>query len=123
MRLRNIDKNNDWRFGQGLSNYIKDGYAVGVDIKLRIQEWMNDCFFNLPSGIAWDTRLSQMNQKQLLDDDIYRIASSVEGVLNIYNFDSILDGRRYKCSFEVYQIYSTDTIPVKFDSEELWQTN
>lgn len=123
MRIRNIDKNNDWRFGKGFSDYTKDGYAVCLDIKLQIQEWYQDCFFNLVKGIAWDVRLGEKNQKELLDEDIYRIASNVDGVLNIENFDSILDGRRYRCSFEVYQMYSTDSIPIKFDSEGIWQTN
>ena len=123
MRIRNIDKHNDWQFGKGNANYVKDGYAVGIDIKLKLQEWYNDCFFALPNGIAWDVRLGEKNQKDLLDADIYQIASSVEGVLSIYDFNSTLDGRRYTCSFMVYQAYSTESIPVKFDSEGIWQTN
>ena len=122
MRIRNIDNNNDWRFGKGLSDYVRDAYAVGLDIKLRIQEWYNDCFFDLQKGIDWETRLGYKNQKDLLDTDIYTIASNVEGVLSIYDFNSMLDGRRYKCSFMVYQQYSTESIPVRFDSEEIWQT-
>ena len=122
MRIRNIDNNNDWRFGKGLSDYVRDGYAVGLDIKLRIQEWYNDCFFDLQKGIDWETRLGYKNQKDLLDADIYTIASNVEGVLSIYDFNSMLDGRHYKCSFMVYQQYSTDSIPVRFDSEGIWQT-
>lgn len=122
MRIRNIDNNNDWRFGKGLSDYVRDAYAVGLDIKLRIQEWYNDCFFDLQKGIDWETRLGYKNQKDLLDADIYTIASNVEGVLSIYDFNSMLDGRRYKCSFMVYQQYSTESIPVRFDSEEIWQT-
>lgn len=121
MRIRNIDNNNDFRYGKGLSDYVRDGYAVGLDIKLRIQEWYNDCFFNLQKGIDWETRLGYKNQKDLLDADIYNIASSVEGVLSIYDFNSILDGRRYSCSFMVYQQYSTDSIPIRFDSEGIWQ--
>lgn len=123
MRIRNIDKQNDWLFGKGNANYVKDGYAVGLDIKLRLQEWYNDCFFNLQKGIAWNIRLGEKNQKILLDEDIYRIAYGTEGVLSIYNFDSSLDGRRYRCSFMVYQAYSTESIPVNFDSEGIWQTN
>lgn len=123
MRIRNIDKNNDWRFGKGLSDYVRDAYAVGLDIKLCIQEWYNDCFFNLQKGIDWETRLGYKNQKDLLDEDIYNIASNVEGVLSIYDFNSVLDGRRYTCSFMVYQQYSTESIPIRFDSEGVWQTN
>jgi hypothetical protein len=123
MLIRNIDGNNDWKFGKGKTDYVKDAYAVGLDIKLRLQEWYQDCFFNLQNGIPWTIRLGEKNQKELLDNDIYEIATSTEGVLSIYNFVSQLDGRRYTCSFEVYQVYSTESLPIKFDSEELWQTN
>lgn len=122
MRIRNIDKTNDWRFGKGQSDYVRDAYAVGLDIKLKLQEWYQDCFFALQNGIEWNIRLGSHNQKDLLDADIYRIASSVEGVLSIYNFNSSVDGRRYRCSFMVYQSYSTESIPIDFDSEGIWQT-
>lgn len=121
MRIRNIDKNNDWRFGKGQSDYVRDAYAVGLDVKLKLQEWYQDCFFALTNGIEWATRLGSHNQKELLDSDIYRIAQSVEGVLSIYDFNSSVDDRRYRCSFMVYQAYSTESIPIDFDSEGIWQ--
>lgn len=122
MRIRNIDKNNDWRFGKGQSDYVRDAYAVGLDIKLRLQEWYSDCFFNLGQGIPWDIRLGSKNQKELLDQNVITTAQSVEGVLNIYEFSSTVTDRRYKCSFRVYQAYSTESIPIEFDSEGIWQT-
>ena len=115
MRIRNIDKNNDWQFGQSQTNYVTGAYAVGLDIKLRLQEWVNDCFFALPNGIDWKTRLGSHNQKLLLDADIMRIARTTTGVLDIINFDSIVSDRTYKCSFEVYQQYSTELLPFNFE--------
>lgn len=117
MRIRNVDKNWDWTFGQGGSNYVRDAYAVAVDIKMKLQEWQQDCFFNLPAGIPWDIRLGSKNQKTLLDEDILRISRSVEGVLNIFEFESSVDiqTRRYKCSFQVYQAYSTELLPISFE--------
>ena len=38
MRVRNIDKNNDWCFGHSTSDYVREAYAVALDIKLKIQE-------------------------------------------------------------------------------------
>lgn len=119
MRIRNVDKNNDWLFGKGQLDYVRDAYAVARDIKMKLQEWAGDCFFALQNGIEWDVRLGAHNQKSLLDKDIYNIASSVEGVLNIYNFQSFLNGRRYRCTFEVYQAYSTETLTIVFDNGEI----
>lgn len=115
MRIRNIDENNDWTFGAGQTNYVTGAYAVGLDIKLRLQEWLNDCFFALQNGINWKRRLGAFNQKLFLDNDIQRIARTTNGVLNIVDFESNKIGRKYMCSFKVYQQYSTDIIPVNFE--------
>ena len=122
MLIRNVDGSNDWTFGYGKTNYVKEGIAVGLDIKLRIQEFYQDCFFALPNGIEWERRLGYTKQKELLDADIYRIASETEGVYSIYDFQSEIDGRNYKCKFMVYHQYSVEALPIEFSSEEIWQT-
>lgn len=119
MRVRNVDKNNDWKFGHSNSDYVREAYAVALDIKLKLQEWYRDCFFAEQNGIDWRTRLGSHNQKELLDNDIVRIAKSVEGVISIFGFNSNVNGRRYSCSFKVYQSYSTDILPINFDSNEV----
>ncbi len=75
MRVRNLDKNGDWTFGQSQSNYVKDAYAVVLDLKMRLREWYGDCFFALQNGIPWAERLGNHNQKELLDNDILRTYS------------------------------------------------
>lgn len=119
MKVRNIDKNNDWTFGQSQLNYAKSAYAVALDIKLRLQEWYGDCFFALQKGIAWDVRLGSKNQKALLDNDILRVAKETNGVLSIFDFNSSLNGRHYTCSFKVYQQYSTELLDIQFNSQEI----
>lgn len=116
MRIRNVTPQHDWTFGQSGTNYVRNAYAVALDIKMSLLEWRNDCFFSLLSGIPWQTRLGKKNQKIALDKDIQETAEAVEGVLNIFNFQSSLDGRTYKCSFSVYQQYSTDVININFDT-------
>lgn len=115
MRTRNVDTNWDWCFGHGQSDYTRDIYSVELDIQMRLKEWYNDCFFNLTQGIAWQVRLGSHNQKELLDQDVISTAQSVEGVLNVFNFTSSVNGRRYTCQFEVYTAYSTQTITINFE--------
>lgn len=115
MRIRNVDENWDWTFGQSQLNYSKNINAVALDIQMRLKEWYQDCYFNLEQGIPWDVRLGSHNQKDLLDEDIQNTVLSVEGVLNIFNFTSQVNGRRYTCQFEVYTVYSTETIPISFE--------
>lgn len=118
MKIRNVDKSFDWTFGQSTTNYVSQAYAVAIDIKMRLQEWTNDCFFNLPKGIDWFTRLGSRNQKDLLDNDIKNVVLGTTGVLNIANFTSSVTGRKYVCNFDVYQMYSTEVLPITFDFEQ-----
>lgn len=119
MRVRNVSADNDWLFGHGNSDYVTEAYAVALDIKLKIQEWYRDCFFAEQNGIDWKTRLGAHNQKDLLDTDLLRVANSVTGVVSIFGFNSYSEGRRYRASFKVYQAYSTDVLPISFDSGEI----
>jgi len=123
MLIRNVDNNNDWLFGYGKTNYVKEEKAIGLDIKLRIQEFYQDCFFALENGIDWKKRLGFPNQKDLLDVDINRIASSVDGVFSIYDFTSEVIGRKYQCRFKVYHQYMAQELEFQFNSEDLWQTH
>ena len=115
MRIRNLDQNHDWTFGNSQSNYVRNINAVALDIKMRLYEWYQDCFFNLEQGIPWKTRLGSHNQKELLDTDVRTTAQAVEGVLNIFDFTSQVNGRTYRCQFNVYTIYSTETVHIDFE--------
>lgn len=114
MRTRIIDRNNDFTFGSQQASYAKGADGVALDIKLRLQEWYMDCFFDLTKGIDWRTRLSYTNQKKLLDRDVYEVARNTEGVVAINNFESYVLDRNYKATFEVIQAYSSETLTLEF---------
>ena len=118
MRIRNLDSNGDWTFGQSLSNYVQNEYSVNLDIKLRLREWYGDCFFALQNGIQWRERLGNFNQKELLDRDILNTIQNTQGVLNVFDFTSSTDGRRYRAQCNVYTQYSTELLPLDINSED-----
>lgn len=118
MRIRKLGPDLDWTFGQSQTNYVKDEYAVILDIQMRLKEWFGDCFFDLQKGIPWQVRLGQHNQKTLLDNDILATIEGTEGVLNVSDFTSTTDGRRYRAQCNVYTRYSTNLIPLTIDSED-----
>lgn len=117
MRVRNLDKNGDWSFGHSQLDYSKEINAITLDIQMRLKEWYNDCFFNLAQGIPWDVRLGSHNQKDLLDEDVQNTVQDVEGVLSVFNFSSVVINRKYTCQFEVYTIYSQESIPINFTGD------
>lgn len=119
MLIRNVDKNWDWTFGQSQTNYVNSEYAVILDIQMKIKEWYGDCFFALQNGIPWQERLGRHNQKNLLDSDLITRIQSVDGVLNVVNFTSTTNGRRYTAQCSVYTRYSTELLPINIDTENL----
>lgn len=117
MKIRNVDEKWDWCFGHSDLDYSKDLRAISLDIQMRLKEWYEDCFFNLAQGIPWNVRLGAHNQQDLLDQDVQNTIRSVEGVLDIFNFSSIVVDRRYTCQVEVYTIFSNNTIWINFTGD------
>ena len=117
MRVRITDINNDWTFGQSQLNYATKQKAIEYDIIQKIKEWYQDCFFALQNGIAWSVRLGSHNQKDLLDKDLIDTIRSAEGVLEVLNFESVENGRRYISQASVYTIYSEEPLNLTFDSK------
>ena len=117
MQIRNNTEQNDWTFGQGKSNYITGNAGVALNIKTKINEWKNDCFFNLQAGIDWRTRLGSKNQRTLLDTDIQNIITSIPEVLALTEYQSFVNDRAYTADFTVFTIYSetpyTDTVSLE----------
>lgn len=118
MRVRNVDKNWDWTFGQSQSNYVRNQEAVVLDIKMKLKEFYKDCFFALQNGIPWRTRLGAKNQKDASDKDIIKTVKSVEGVLNISDFESSVDARHYRAKFSIYTQYSIEAQTLEFSTED-----
>lgn len=121
MRVRITDNNGDWCFGHGTLDYATKQRALDFDIKQKLNEWFQDCFFALQNGIPWSLRLGSHNQKELLDNDLKEIIGNVYGVLNIVNFNSMVNARRYRAVMDIYTIYSESPMPMTFDSKGILQ--
>lgn len=107
MVFRSLDSNNDWNFGRGLNDYVKETNEVILDIKTRLREWVNDCFFSQNSGIDWATRLGSPNQRELTEQDIKTIILQTSGVFQIDNIDVTFEDRELKAFYRVTTIYSS----------------
>lgn len=119
MRVRRLDKNGDWTFGQSQINYVSQKQAIELDIKMKLREWWQDCFFNRTKGIPWSIRLGYPNQKEQTDTDIKTVILSVPGVFNITDFENVVTERRYRCTCKVYHQYSENYSTITFDINEV----
>lgn len=105
MIFRSLDKNDDWTFGNGTSNYATGNNAIGLNIATRLRSWVGDCFFALNAGIDYTNRLGRKNQKALLENDIKRSILQSFGVTRLNSASVSLNAQRLLNSQ-----YSVDTI-------------
>lgn len=121
MITRAIKNNQDssrraWVFCRGYSAYKKEQKSIEQDIKSALLEFKNDCFFALQNGIDWLTRLGSKNQKELLDDDVFKTIQSRFGVISVQDFQSSVIERAYSCQCNVFTIFSQDSFLFTFST-------
>lgn len=62
IKMRNIDENGDWCFGNNLQDYGDNLTSTKNNIKTRLKSVMYDCFFDLTAGIDWFNILGNRGQ-------------------------------------------------------------
>lgn len=115
MKFRNLDADLDWTFGKGVYNYARQQEATKLNIRTRLLSWVNDCFFDMSAGIDWLNRLGDKQQRELLEQDIKRVITQSEDVIELVTFSTTLLGRQFSAEYTVRTIYSklvTDFIQV-----------
>jgi hypothetical protein len=111
MRIRGIDSDGDWLWGQGLQSYRDGEGAIEEDMITRLRSWKNDCFFDLAAGIDWYNLLGSSAVKEI-ERQIFRMISGVDGVNAIESIEATRDtaSRRLSLSIRVNTIYGTREI-------------
>ncbi len=87
MKIRSLDFNGDWLYGQGFSNLSQNSVGIQLNIITKLKEWQRDCFIGLNNGIDWSTRVGS-TQQSLLQSDIQNLVQSLFGVQNINNYSA-----------------------------------
>lgn len=111
MSFRSLDNNNDWNFGKGHNDFVTENREVVLNIRTRLKEWVNDCFFNAEAGIDWANRLGSFDQRGLLEQDIKRIILQTENVIELLEFSADFDNatRQLTTNYRARTIFS-DTV-------------
>lgn len=118
MIVRSIKRDSEgfeeWQFGHSFADYRSAQNQIMQDIYTALYEWKYDCFFALEHGIDWYVRLGSKNQKELLDEDVYNTILNRQGVLNVFDFNSDVNGRHYTCSCKVFTECSDNELNIEF---------
>ena len=63
-RVRRLNKEHDWTFGQGFSNYATESDAIAQNVQTRLWSFANDWFLDLEHGLPWGKygRLGNQNK-------------------------------------------------------------
>lgn len=56
----------DWTFGNGISNYLSANAAVKQNIQTRLSSFVGNCFFDMGAGIDWFTFLGSKGSNNTL---------------------------------------------------------
>lgn len=105
MRVRAIDKDNDWTFGAGKQSYKVDAEAISQNVKTRLQSFRGDFFWNTEEGIDWFNLLEKGRQAEL-ERALRVTVLTTEGVVAINSFEAIVNGRELNVSYNIKTIYS-----------------
>lgn len=110
VKVRRLDKNHDWTFGQGFANYAIESEAIAQNVQTRLWSFTNDWFLDLEHGLPW---LEQMGRNVDLGDWEIRIKKHVlqtDGVSKITSYELNLDPNTRKLVIDItYQdIYGAE---------------
>ncbi len=107
MIIRGIDSNGDWVYGQGLNSYNNGQAAIEENIKTKILEWKNDCFFNQEAGIDWVNRLGSSDIDGL-DTALKNLIAACYGVTSLIEVNLDYTDRVFSVSYTIDTIFSTN---------------
>lgn len=114
MRFRNVDQNGDWVFGKGRNSYLTGNEALMMNIKTRLLEFVNDCFWDMAKGIDWWTLMGGKDLKRILVDVQRTILRSYQ-VKRIVDLDYTLTNRALSIRISIEFLDGeilTDTVEV-----------
>ncbi|AVY95744.1 hypothetical protein DAI18_18110 [Microvirgula aerodenitrificans] len=87
MRVRRVDADNDWTFGQGRASYAGTSESVAQRVRTRLLSFMMDWFLDLDHGLPWLGDMERPADLTQVERDIKRQILKTEGVAEITSFE------------------------------------
>lgn len=107
MKIRRLNKNGDWTFGRGISNYADSDEAILLNCKTRLMSFKNDWFLDQNQNIDWFTILGQKNNEQTIINEVERVCLNSEGIVKVVSIEVVKsDNRSANIEIVVNTIFS-----------------
>ena len=112
MAVRACNDNWEWIWGRGKQDYATESMEVYQDLKMKIQSWMRDCFFDSDAYIDWEKHLSTKALPEDITSDIVAITVAHTGVrtLNDVSVDYDSENRYYTITIAYTDIYGNERV-------------
>ncbi|CAQ85184.1 MULTISPECIES: hypothetical protein [Photorhabdus] len=91
MRVRRLDNNHDWTFGNGRSDYATKSEAIAQCVQTRLLSLRNDWFLDSDHGVRWFDYLKKNPNILAMESELKTTVLKTEGVTEITAFDIIID--------------------------------
>lgn len=108
MIIRELDENGEAKFGLGLQNYLRDQEAVILNIKTRLLSFLNNCFFDMNSGIDWFRFLGTRASEQEIVLACRGVILQSFGVIRINRLSVSVLNRRIQIEFNIDTVFTTN---------------
>jgi hypothetical protein len=118
MRYRKLDNSGDYTFGTSSNFYVGTtavSQAIYTNLKLLYGEWWEDTSQGLPLFEQILGKHGTPNDIRAVDLIIQECINQVTGVLNINNYTSSFENRKYSATCTVKTPYGDATVPIEFD--------
>ena len=91
MRVRSLDSNGDWSWGNGKANYKVDTDFVKQSVVTRIKSFKYDWFLDIDANIDWWNILGQKNNEAIIRSQVYKTVVETEYVTKINSLEISTD--------------------------------
>ncbi|MDC9598929.1 hypothetical protein [Xenorhabdus anantnagensis] len=106
MRVRRLDNNHDWTFGNGRSDYAIKSEAIAQSVQTRLLSLFNDWFLNPDHGVRWFDYLRKNPNLMTMESELKTTVLNADGVTEITRFDIQLnENRKTTVIIEYIDIY------------------
>jgi hypothetical protein len=104
MIFRALTVDQDWTFGRGKQNFLRDNDAIMKNIETTLRTIYGECHFDPSIGVQWFSVLGQKNSDVLLLS-IKQSIYNCYGVVRVLDVQSVMQSDR-----QLQMTYVVDTI-------------
>lgn len=116
MRYRKLTADGDYSFGSSQLDFYRDvPEAVGQAVMTRLLLWLGEWYLNIEEGTPYMLGILGKHSKETADITIQDRTQSTEGLVNIEDYESILNGdtRGLAVNMQINTIYGPTAIQVE----------